>query len=54
MKQFVFIDPHNIGKKKWELLSRDEQDRAVLSWLIVIKLSDAPIARLERALRQLQ
>lgn len=54
MNQCVFNDPHNIGKKKWELLSTEEKDRAILTWLIVIKLSDVPIASLERALRQLQ
>jgi len=54
MDKFIFESPYRKSKKEFASLSREEQDRAILTWLIVIKLSDAPTARLERALRQLQ
>ena len=54
MKHYELESPYCMSKKKWAELSKEEQDRAILTWLIVIKLSDAPTARLERALLQLQ
>ena len=47
MKKFEMKNPSLMGKKAWEALTAEEKERAALSWLIVLKLSTAPIRDLE-------
>ena len=54
MEKYEFESPYRMSDREFAALPREEQDRAILTWLIVIKLSDAPIANMDRALRALQ
>ena len=47
MKKYELKNPYCMGDEAWEALTEEEKDRAILSWLIVIKLSTAHIRDLQ-------
>lgn len=47
MKKYELKNPSCMGDEAWEALSAEKKDRAILSWLIVLKLSTAQIRDLQ-------
>jgi len=46
-RKLTFKGPSYYPNEVWATMTKEEQDRAILSWLIVTRLETAPIRELE-------